>query len=122
MAQNIWRCDAASVNYVQACKEISTLWHMIEICVLNSLQAHARDIHIELDLGIGQSSLEGYGSRQSMFSVSDSGCGIRESEFVLIGSCVKGDRSLNESHESFGSSDHGDTPSNCRTGERTSAA
>ena len=69
----IVKSDPPLVHYIQACPEVSTLGHVIERCVVNSLEAGARDIHIDVD------------PAQHGCSISDSGRGISQRDLSLLG-------------------------------------
>ena len=65
--------DLSSTQGVRALSVLHSISHAVEICVLNSIEAGAREIHVEVDVG------------NCSFSVSDDGCGVRQQDLALLG-------------------------------------
>jgi DNA mismatch repair ATPase MutL len=64
---------AAEVRNVRASTALTSFWHAVEICVLNSVDAGATEVHIETDFSA------------AAFQVTDNGRGLDATDMRLLG-------------------------------------
>lgn len=64
----------ADARNVRASAALVSFWHAVEICVLNSVEAGATEVHVETDFGA------------AAFRVTDNGRGLGSADMRLLGS------------------------------------
>lgn len=65
---------AHEAQAVRSASSLSSLWHAVEICCINSVEAAATEVHIELDFGT------------CSFKINDNGHGLAPEGMSLLGS------------------------------------